>query len=62
MLLKALGYSPEELLANFYTPEKIRFDGRKYEKSVVPELLVGQRCMNEVRDNAGNVVRKKDRR
>jgi DNA-directed RNA polymerase subunit beta len=62
VLLKALGYSPEELLAYFYTPEMIRFDGRKYEKSVVPELLIGQRCMKEVRDAAGNVLVKKDRK
>jgi DNA-directed RNA polymerase subunit beta len=62
VLLKALGYSPEELLAYFYTPEMVRFDGRKYEKSVVPELLVGQRCMKEVRDPANNVIVKKDRK
>ena len=33
VLLKALGYTPEDLLAYFYTPERIRWDGKKYEKS-----------------------------
>ena len=50
VLLKALGYTPEDLLAYFYKPEIIRADGKKFEKSVVPELLVGQRCLREVKD------------
>jgi DNA-directed RNA polymerase subunit beta len=62
VLLKALGYSPEDLLARFYTAERIRFDGKKYEKSVVPDLLVGQRCLREVRDEAGEVLVRKDRK
>ena len=41
VLLKALGYTPEELLAYFYKPETIRIDGKKITKSVSPELLVG---------------------
>jgi DNA-directed RNA polymerase subunit beta len=62
VLLKALGYTPEDLLAFFYASETIRFDGKKYEKSVMPDLLVGQRCLKEVRDDAGNVLVKKDRK
>ena len=62
VLLKALGYSPEELLAFFYRQEIIRVDGKKYEKSVVPELLIGQRCTKEVKDGSGNVLVKKDRK
>jgi DNA-directed RNA polymerase subunit beta len=62
VLLKALGYSPEELLAYFYDSETIRVDGRKYMKSVVPSLLVGQRCTREVRDDDGNVLVRKDRK
>ena len=49
VLLKALGYTPEDLLAYFYKPEIIRTDGKKYEKWVVPDLLVGQRCLREVK-------------
>jgi DNA-directed RNA polymerase subunit beta len=62
VLLKALGYTPEDLLSYFYTAEMIRFDGKKYEKSVVPEVLVGQRCNKEVRDDSGTVLVKKDRK
>ena len=49
VLLKALGYRPEELLAFFYASETIRIEGKKIFKSIVPELLVGQRCTRDVR-------------
>jgi len=62
VLLKALGYTPEDLLAYFYTPEVIRVDGKKYEKSVVPELLVGQRCLKEVKGPDGSTLVRKDRK
>ena len=35
VLLRALGYTPEELLGIFYTPEDIRVDGEKYEKNTL---------------------------
>jgi DNA-directed RNA polymerase subunit beta len=60
VLLKALGYKAEELLAYFYRPETIRIDGKKIMKSVVPELLVGQRCTREVKE--GDVHVRKDRK
>jgi len=62
VLLKALGYTPEEMLGRFYKSEIIRADGKKYMKSVVPELLEGQRCTREVRDDDGNVLVRKDRK
>jgi DNA-directed RNA polymerase subunit beta len=62
VLLKALGYTAEELLDHFYTSEKIRFDGKTYEKSVVPDLLLGQRCLKEVKGPDGSVIVKKDRK
>jgi DNA-directed RNA polymerase subunit beta len=62
VLLKALGYTPEELLAYFYKAETVRIDGKKITKSVVPDLLIGQRCTKEIRDNDGNVLVKKDRK
>ncbi len=62
VLLKALGFTPEELLAYFYEFETIRIEGQKVFKNVVPDLLVGQRCMKEVKDNAGNVLARKDRK
>jgi DNA-directed RNA polymerase subunit beta len=62
VLLKALGYTPEQLLTHFYTPEEIHVDGKKYMKRVVPELLEGQRCTRDVRDEAGNFLVRKDRK
>jgi DNA-directed RNA polymerase subunit beta len=62
VLLKALGYGPEELLEYFYPTETIRIDGKKLFRSVVPELLVGQRCTREVKDASGAVLVKKDRK
>jgi DNA-directed RNA polymerase subunit beta len=62
VLLKALGYTPEELLAYFYKAEMIRIDGKKIMKTVVPELLVGQRCTREVKDADGKSLARKDRK
>jgi len=62
VLLKALGYTEEDLLQRFYTPEMVRFDGRRILKKVVPELLEGQRCTRDVKDDAGNVLVRKDRK
>ncbi len=62
VLLKALGYSAEELLAYFYESETIRIDGKKIMKSVVPGLLVGQRCTREIRDDDGGILVRKDRK
>jgi len=62
VLLKALGYTPEDLLARFYKPEIIRFDGKKILKKVDPELLVGQRCTKEVRTEGGDLLVRKDKK
>ena len=62
VLLKALGYTAEDLLAYFYTPEQIKLDGKKVMKKVDPELLIGQRCTKEVRDPSSSVLVKKDRK
>ena len=62
VLLKALGYTPEELLAYFYKRETIQLDGKKIMKTVVPELLVGQRCTKDVKDSSGKIITRKDRK
>jgi DNA-directed RNA polymerase subunit beta len=62
VLLKALGYTEEEMLSYFYRPEIVTLDGKRIWKSVVPELLVGQRCTREVRDEDGTVLVRKDRK
>ncbi len=62
VLLKALGYTEEELLAFFYKAEMVRFDGKKIWKKVDPELLVGQRCTKEVKGPDGKILARKDRK
>ncbi len=62
VLLKALGYTEEELLAYFYNAEQIKFDGKKVMKKVDPELLVGQRCTKEVKGPDGKLLARKDRK
>ncbi|MCH2174021.1 DNA-directed RNA polymerase subunit beta [Myxococcota bacterium] len=62
VLLKALGYSPEQILAEFYNSEIVREDGKKYAKKVESCALVGQRCTEDVRDAEGSLLVKKDRK
>jgi len=66
VLLKALGYTTEELLDYFYKPETVRveMDGKRprYLKRVVADLLEGQRATIDVKDAAGNVLVRKDRK
>jgi DNA-directed RNA polymerase subunit beta len=62
VLLKALGYSSEDLLAYFYEPEMVRIEGKKIMKKVVPDLLAGQRSTKDVKDSSGKVITRKDRK
>ncbi|MBI2068446.1 MAG: DNA-directed RNA polymerase subunit beta [Deltaproteobacteria bacterium] len=49
VLLKALGYSGEDLLNFFYQKETIHLDGRKVTKGVVPDLLRYQKASKDIR-------------
>ncbi len=49
VLLKALGYSVEDLLNFFYQSESVTIEGGKLFKSVVPELLRYQRAYKDVK-------------
>ena len=50
VLLRALGYSTEELLNHYYATEKIFFDsGKKYTRSVDLQLLLGQRATRDIK-------------
>ncbi len=62
VLLKALGYSEEDLLSFFYKPETIRLEPKRILKKVDPDLLVGQRCTREVKASDGRVLARKDRK
>src|SRR3990172_8197479 len=49
VLLRALGYSTEELLNYFYDTETIHFEpSKKYARQVNYELLVGQRATRDI--------------
>ncbi len=63
ILLKALGYSIEELLNYFYPTEEVVFDGKRLLKSVEPDCLLGTRASRDVKDpKSGEIIVKKDRK
>ena len=63
VLLKALGYSPEDLLQFFYTPEIVRIDGRKlFKKVATPELLIGQQCTKTIKGASGTTLVREGRK
>lgn len=63
VLLKALGYSSEELLNYYYKSEQIVFDGEAVSKIVDPELLGNQKASADIADPAtGEVLVKANRK
>src|SRR5579859_5291769 len=64
VLLRALGYSTEELLNYFYSTETIYLEaGKKYDKSVEYDLLPGQRATRDIRHpDSREVLVKKNRK
>src|SRR5581483_5002416 len=61
-LLRALGYSTEELLNYFYSTETVYLEqGKKYEKSVEFDLLLNQRATRDIR-HGGEILVKKNRK
>jgi DNA-directed RNA polymerase subunit beta len=64
VLLRALGFSAEELLNYYYASETIYLeDGKKYSKSVEYALLPGQRATRDVKHpTTGEVLVKKNRK
>ncbi|GAB7028528.1 DNA-directed RNA polymerase subunit beta [Geotalea toluenoxydans] len=63
VLLKALGYSTDELLNFFYKSEEINFAGEKLTKVADPELLTNQKAAIDIVDPAtGEVLVKANRK
>ncbi|MFT3691599.1 MAG: DNA-directed RNA polymerase subunit beta [Kofleriaceae bacterium] len=64
VLLRALGYSTEELLNYFYDVETIHFEqGKKYSRQVNYDLLVGQRATRDIKHpKTKEVLVKKNRK
>jgi DNA-directed RNA polymerase subunit beta len=58
VLLKALGYTSEDLLRMFYQPELIRLDAKKLEKRPSePRDLIGQRATRSVKHGSTTIVK-----
>ena len=63
VLLRALGYSAEELLNLFYKTETIYLRDGGIEKRLDPEMLLGQRASMDIADpKSGEVIIKKNRK
>jgi DNA-directed RNA polymerase subunit beta len=62
VLLKALGYSAEELLNHYYDTDEIFVEDGVYRKKVNTKLLLGQRTTVEVVDADGEVLVKANRK
>ena len=62
ILLRSLGFSEEELLNYFYSAETITYDGKQCSKDIVPDVLVYQRAIKDIKDADGEVIVKKDRK
>jgi DNA-directed RNA polymerase subunit beta len=63
ILLKALGYTTEELLNYFYTTEKIYLEGDKVQRKLIPELLVDKNAPRDIPDpKTGEIIVKRMRR
>ncbi len=59
VLLRALGYSTQELLNYYYDTETVFIEkGDKYSKSVEYDLLVGQRATRDIKAGTTTIVRK----
>ena len=59
VLLRALGYTTQELLNYFYSTETVYLEkGGKYSKSVEYELLTGQRSTRDIKLGSETIVKK----
>ena len=62
-LLRALGYSSDELLQLFYKTEKISIKRNKLKKEFDPALLLGQRATKDIAGSKkGEIIVKKNRK
>src|SRR5687767_3441581 len=58
VLLRALGFNTQDLLAFYYSTETIFIDGKKYAKSIEFDLLPGQRATRDIKIDGEPIVRK----
>ncbi|MDI6616678.1 MAG: DNA-directed RNA polymerase subunit beta, partial [Syntrophaceae bacterium] len=62
VLLKAMGYSPEDLMGYFYNIEKVVLDGDRV-SLIVDENIIGEKLPEDIQDpKTGEVILKKGRK
>ncbi len=62
ILLRALGFSEEQIINYFYQAETFYIKGSKITKNVVADVLPGQMAVTDIKDKQGNVILKAGRR
>ncbi|MGG1945818.1 DNA-directed RNA polymerase subunit beta [Trinickia sp. NRRL B-1857] len=62
ILLKAIGLSPEQILANFFVFDNFTLMGEGAQMEFVPERLRGEVARFDITDRDGNVIVQKDKR
>ena len=62
ILLKALGYTPEQILAEFFVFDTFHLGKKGIEFEVVPERLRGEIARFDIATKAGKVIVQKDKR
>lgn len=62
ILLKALGYTPEQILETFYDTDTFHLEAKGIQFELVPDRLRGEVAKFDILDKDGNVVVAKDKR
>ena len=62
ILLKALGYSPEQILETYYDFDSFNVTAKSIEFELVPDRLRGEIAKFDITDKRGNVIVQKDKR
>lgn len=62
ILLRALGYTSEEILATFFETNTFHIDGENYKLDLIPERIRGEIALNDINDKKGKVIIEQGRR
>jgi DNA-directed RNA polymerase subunit beta len=62
VLLKALGYTPEQILREFYPVDRVTLGKKRWTKAFNRETLEGQKATANINDNKGEVLVREGRK
>ncbi len=62
ILLKALGFSPEDILHEFFVFDTFDYEGGKWHLGLVPDRLRGEIARFDISDSTGNLIVARDKR